>query len=377
VVKGNFTLGKVFGIRLQIHYTWFVIFVLVTYSLILYPSEFFHPLHTRIVLGILASILFFASIIAHELAHSIVAVRNQIPVQQITLFVFGGVSYITREVTRPKVEIAITIVGPLTSLAISGVFYGMHFLLWEGDQSLAANLMYWLGTANLILALFNLIPGFPLDGGRILRALIWHKTQDYYGATRITTRIGQGIAYVFIATGIVVVCVFHLWLNGLWLIFIGWFLHDAARAGYYQLLLRRCLHGIRASQITEYDCSFITPDLSVMDLMQQYVLTQGQVCFFVSEGDQVKGMVTLEQIRKVPRQRWTATAVKDIMIPEKALRTVQVQQQVSDILQMMNEKGTEYIAVKEGEKFVGIISRDNLHRFVRIQAEFGVASKNG
>jgi len=174
-MRGNISLGKVIGIPLRLHYTWFIIFVLLTFSLVFYPlgGPPYPPIEQRIILGVLTSLFFFASIITHELAHSILAIRNNIPVKDITLFVFGGVSQITKEATHPKAELSIAIVGPLTSLVLAGIFYGLHLLLAGTQQILAASLMQWLARINVILAVFNLIPGFPLDGGRILRALVW------------------------------------------------------------------------------------------------------------------------------------------------------------------------------------------------------------
>ena len=239
-MRGSISLGKIFGIPLRLHYTWFIIFALVTASLVLYfPGDYpagHYPIEQRIILGILTSALFFASIVAHELAHSILAIRNNIPVKEITLFVFGGVSQITKEATQPKTELLIAIVGPLASLAVGGIFYVLHLLAGE---SLLANFMWWLAIINVILAVFNLIPGFPLDGGRVFRAIVWQRTHNYHKATSIATKVGRGIAYSFIVGGITIIFVYHSWFNGLWLIFIGWFLHDAARASYQQVLQGR------------------------------------------------------------------------------------------------------------------------------------------
>lgn len=372
MIRGNINLGKVLGIPLRLHYTWFVIFVLVTYSLVLYASEPVYPMRERVVLGILASILFFASIIAHELAHSLVAVRNNIPVREITLFVFGGVSHITKEVTRPKVELLIAVTGPLTSFVLSGIFYGLHLALLESQQSLAASLMQWLAIINLILALFNLIPGFPLDGGRVFRALVWQKTKDYFRATRIAVKVGQGIAYGFIVAGFIIIFSIHLWLNGLWLIFVGWFLQDAARASYYQILLRNSLTGITARQVADYGCPTVPPQLNLLDLVEQYVLPKGQDCFLVTEEIWVQGMVTLQQIKKVPRDRWAVTSARDVMLPVDKLKVVQADQEVSSILPEMSARNAEHMAVAEGGRIVGVIDRDKLVRFLRIRADFGM-----
>ena len=376
-MRGNISLGRVFGIPLRLHYTWFIIFALVTYSLVLYPlvEPPYPPIEQRIILGILTSLLFFASILTHELAHSLLAIRNNIPVKEITLFVFGGVSQITKEATRPRVELLIAIVGPLTSLALAGIFYGLHLLLAGTQQILAASLMQWLALINAILAVFNLIPGFPLDGGRIFRALVWQRTHDYHRATRIATKVGQGIAYALMAVGIASFFAPLLsWFNGLLLIFIGWFLRDAARASYQQVLLRDALIGITARQVTDYGCPLIPPHLNLMELAQQYILPTGRSCFLISWGTELEGMVTLQQIKKVPRTRWAITSVQDIMTPASKLKVAYADQDVLSVLQEMNGESANHIPVIEAGKVIGIINREDIARFLRTRADFGIRS---
>jgi len=375
-MRGNISLGRVFGIPLRLHYTWFIIFALVTYSLVLYPLEHPYPIEQRIILGILTSLLFFASILTHELAHSILAIRNNIPVKEITLFVFGGVSQITKEATHPRAELLIAIVGPLTSLALAGIFYGLHLLLAGTQQILAASLMQWLALINVILAVFNLIPGFPLDGGRIFRALVWQRTHDYHRATRIATKVGQGIAYAFIAGGLALIIFAPrlLWFNGLWFILIGWFLRDAARASYQQVLLRDALIGITARQVTDYDCPLIPPHLNLMELAQQYILPTGRSCFLISWGTELEGMVTMQQIKKVPRTRWAITSVQDIMTPASKLKVAYADQDVLSVLQEMNGENANHIPVIEAGKVIGIINREDIARLLRTRADFGIRS---
>ena len=376
-MRGNISLGRVFGIPLRLHYTWFIIFALVTFSLVLYPlvEPPYPPLEQRIILGIITSLLFFASIITHELAHSILAIRNNIPVKEITLFVFGGVSQITKEATHPRIELLVAIVGPLTSLALAGIFYGVYILLAGAQQSLAASLMQWLAMINVILAVFNLIPGFPLDGGRIFRAIVWQRTHEYHRATRIATRVGQVIAYAFMAGGIVLILIVpQYWFTGLWLTFIGWFLRDAARTSYQQVLLRDALVGITARQVTDYGCPLIHPDLNLMELVQQHVLPTGRDCFLISWGAELEGMVTLQQIKKVPRDRWAITPVQDIMTPSSKLKVAYADHDILSVLQEMNGENANHIPVMEAGKVIGVINRENIARFLRTRADFGTSS---
>jgi len=377
-MRGNISLGRVFGIPLRLHYTWFVIFALVTVSLVVNPlvEPPYPPIAQRIILGILTSLLFFASIVTHELAHSILAIRNNIPVKEITLFVFGGVSQITKEATHPRAELSIAVVGPLTSLALAGIFYALHLLLASANQVLAASLMQWLALINVLLAVFNLIPGFPLDGGRIFRAFVWHKTHDYHRATRVASRVGRGIAYAFITGGIVLIFVLQRWFDGMWLILIGWFLNDAARASYQQVLLRDALVGITARQVTDYASPLIPPHTNLMELVEQYVLPTGRSCFLISWGVDLEGMVTLQRIKKIPRTRWATTTAQDIMTPASKLKVAHADQDLLGVLQEMNGESANHIPVMEAGQVIGIINREDVARFLRTRAEFGTGPKS-
>jgi Zn-dependent protease/predicted transcriptional regulator len=370
-MRGQISLGKVFGIPLRLHYTWFIIFALVTYSLVRYAVAQTYPIEQGIILGIFTSALFFASIITHELAHSIVAIRNNIPVREITLFVFGGVSQITREAGSSRAESAVAIVGPLTSLGLAGAFYGVHLILAAGQQTLAAYLMQWLALINVLLAVFNLIPAFPLDGGRILRAVLWHRMHDYSRATRIAARTGQVIALLFIAGGIaLMVFARAYWFSGLWFILIGWFLHDAARASHRQALFRDSIKGMTVQQVTDYGCPSVEPDTSIADLIQKHIMPTGRRCMLVTRGGIPEGMVTLEQLKKTSRELWPHTTVSDIMMPIGKLKTAHVDQDVLGVLQDMIEASVDHLPVSDGGRVVGVIHRDELVRYVRTRAEF-------
>lgn len=229
----TFNLGKLFGIQFRLHFTWFIIFFLVT-GLLVYPNytQWFYW-----VAGIITSLLFFASVIAHELAHSLVGRANGIPISSITLFIFGGVAHMTREATRPGAELKMAIAGPVCSLAIGG-FFGLFLFIPRMPEPIAM-MIFWLALMNGILAAFNLIPGFPLDGGRIFRSVLWSVTGSYNRSSRIATRVGQGFGYLLILAGIVIMFLrpFNMtWFDGIWIAFVGWFLESAASASYRQVL---------------------------------------------------------------------------------------------------------------------------------------------
>lgn len=368
-MRNSIGLGKIFGIPLRLHYTWFIIFILLTVSLVVYfPGDY--PMEQRILSGILTSVLFFASIIAHELAHCALAIHNNIPVKEITLFVFGGVSQITKEASRPRTEFLIAVVGPLASLAIGGIFYGLHLLL-EAHPLLAA-FMWWLAIINVILAVFNLVPGFPLDGGRMFRAIVWHRTHNYQKATSIATKVGRGIAYLFIAGGIFIIFAYQSWLNGLWFIFIGWFLHDAARASYRQVLLRGSLAGITVRHVMDYGCPLVGLDFNLKDLAQQYILPTGRTCFSVTREAVLEGMITLQQIKKIPKAKWDSTLVQDVMTPASKLKIAYPDQDILTLFQEMNEETANHIPVIERGKVIGMLNREDIDRFLRTRASLGM-----
>jgi Zn-dependent protease len=252
-----FNLGKLFGIQFRLHFSWFIIFVLVT-VLLVYPdySEWLYW-----IIGIVTSLLFFASVVAHELAHSLVGRANGIPIQSITLFIFGGVAQMTREATRPDAELKMAAAGPTCSLVISGLF-GLLWLIPVIPEPIAI-MISWLAIMNGVLAAFNLIPGFPLDGGRVFRSLLWHFTGNYSHSTRIATRVGQGIGYSFILGGISIIFLhpFGLsWFDGIWIAFIGWFLGSAALASYRQIQRQEVLPGFTTSEVIPPDYPAVPPD---------------------------------------------------------------------------------------------------------------------
>ncbi len=258
----TFNLGKLFGIEFRLHFTWFLIFIFVTVSLV-YPnySQWFYW-----VIGIITSLLFFASVVAHELAHSLVGRANGIPIESITLFIFGGVAQMTKEATHPRAELRMAAAGPICSLVIGGLFGLLWWLFMPYITEPVATIILWLAVMNGILAAFNLIPGFPLDGGRVFRSLLWRFTGSYSRSTRIATRVGQGVGYLFIVGGISILFLhpFGLsWFDGVWIVFIGWFLESAASASYRQIRWQEALHGVTVSEATPPDYPVAPPDITV------------------------------------------------------------------------------------------------------------------
>ncbi len=323
MVKGSFTLGRVAGISINIHISWLIIFVLVTWSLAVsyFPQQYpdwSAPLYWS--LGVSASLLFFASVLLHELAHSLVARSRGIPVRAITLFIFGGVSEIAQEPTTPGTELLMALVGPVTSFLLAG-FFGFLWLLARSIDSPLSALNLYLASINGILGGFNLIPGFPLDGGRVLRAILWGITGSLERATRYASLVGQGIAYLFILLGIWQVVTGN-WINGLWIAFIGWFLDNAAQTSYRQVAMKRMLSGHTVGEAMNRDCYAIAPTVTLERFIHEHILGTGRRCFPVVEGGEVIGLLTLHNVKEVPRERWAAVMAREVMTPLDQLRSV-------------------------------------------------------
>jgi Zn-dependent protease/predicted transcriptional regulator len=372
-----FNLGRIFGIPFRLHFTWFIIFVLVTVSLswqvfpTLYP-DWAGP--TYWVIGIVTSLLSFGSVVAHELAHSLVARFYGIPVRSITLFIFGGVAQITREAARPGAEFRMAAAGPVCSLVLGGLFALLWLLTQDIIEPVAA-LAFWLAQINVVLAIFNLIPGFPLDGGRVFRSLIWRLTGKYSPATRIAVRVGQGVGYMFILVGILIILLrpFDLdWFSGLWLAFIGWFLEDAASASYRQVQWREGLRGFNASQVMTSVYPVVPPNITLSQLVYGYFFAGGHGFFMVTDEDKLVGVLTLDNIKAVPQQSWAVTQIKEVMTPLDKFNVAEPDKDALDILEQMESADVNYMPVVSGDRVIGLISRDNLTRFLHIRSELKV-----
>jgi len=377
MLRGGIPIGKAFGISLRLHYSWFFIFALVTWALAgsYFPSTYpTWSLSVRIAAGLITSVLFFGSVLAHELMHSIVSQRQGVPVQSITLFFLGGVSQITSEPKQPKDEFRMAIIGPLSSLVIGGIFFGIYFGLRHVDtfavQFITA-IAFWLGYINVFLGVFNLIPGFPLDGGRVLRSLIWWRSGNLKSATRIASTIGRAVGFILIFGGIWFIFTGN-WINGILLALIGWFLESAAVGSYQQLLMQEMLKGHVASEVMSRDCAVIPPDTTIDQLVHGNVLASGRRCFPVVSDSQIMGMVTLHNIKAVPREQWSTETVKEAMIPFDKLKWVRPDEELSSVLRILTEDNINQVPVVQDSEIVGMVSRENLLNFVNIRSRLGV-----
>jgi Zn-dependent protease/predicted transcriptional regulator len=372
--RGGIPIGKAFGISLRLHYSWFLIFALVTWALagVYFPAT--HPtwsLALKIGAGLITSILFFGSVLFHELMHSIVALREGIQIQAITLFFLGGVSQMTGEPKTAGDEFRMAAAGPFSSLVLGAVFLGVYYLLnsyTSETAQIVAAISQYLGIINILLGVFNLIPGFPLDGGRVLRSLIWWRSRNLQNATRIASNIGRAIGFFFIIGGIFLAFTGNFF-NGIWLVLIGWFLETAASSSYKQLMLQEMLKGHTASEVMSRDCTVVPPDITIERLVNEHILSSGRRCFPVVSGDQTEGLVTLSSIKSVPSDARGRTLVRDAMTPLSQVKAVSPNEDLANILQILSENDINQVPVVWENKVVGIVARDNLINFINTRQE--------
>lgn len=361
--------GKILGIPVGVNYSWFIIFILITLSLTT-QFRYLHPDWTyaeHLTVGIATSLLFFLSVLLHELGHSVMALNYQLPVKSITLFVFGGVAQIGREPEKPMHEFVIAIAGPVVSFVLGILFFALMWIA-RGTMEGVSALGEWLGNINLILALFNLIPGFPLDGGRVLRAIVWRITNSYERATTIAAGSGQFFAYAFIAFGVWQALTGNFF-GGLWIGFIGWFLLSAAQSSTAQLHFRTALKGVTAGDVMLQECSRLAGNTSVADLVEHHMLKTGMRCTMVMDGDRFSGLVTLHEVKQVPKEEWPITPLKTIMVPEERLSEVTPDTPIDTVLQKMNEENISQMPVVQNGRLLGVIGRDRLLALVQTHLE--------
>jgi Zn-dependent protease len=383
----GFSLGKIAGIHIRIDWSWLAIFALVTWSL---GSSFsqMHPAWSAAIgwgLALAGALLFFLSVLAHELAHSIVARSRGVPVNNITLFLFGGVSNIQQEPATPLSELLITIVGPLTSFIL-----GVVFLSLGAGRDVLANiarpmsalsqlspvgtLFLWLGSVNLALAIFNMIPGFPLDGGRILRSIFWAASGNLTAATRWAARIGQVVAWLFMLAGAMMVFGTRLPLlgsgmfNGLWTIFIGWFLQSAAAQSYHQVSLQNILQDVRVKSLMNPQVPSAPAGITVESLVGEHIMQTDNRAFIVFDEGRMVGMVTIDDVRKLSPQERETTTVRDIMIPSEKLVVVAPEEKATDALNRLQNQDIRQLPVVAGNQIVGMVRRRDIAHWLELQS---------
>jgi Zn-dependent protease/CBS domain-containing protein len=368
--KSAISLGRIFGIPIGLDYSWFLIFVLLTWSLAssYYPAEFGGwPVALYWVTGAATALLMFASVVLHELGHSLVALRYKIPVLNITLFIFGGVAQIGAEPPSAVAEFWIALAGPLVSFALALLFTMLQPLVKAAAPLLA--LAQYLAYINGTLGLFNLIPGFPLDGGRVFRAIIWGASHSLHRATIVAANVGRFIAYLFILFGVWQMFTGNF-ANGLWIAFIGWFLESAAASQVRQQTVRDLLANHTVADAMRRDYTVVSPDTTLEQLVDEHILGSGRRSLVVLQEGKVAGLLTLTDIKKVPRSDWPSTTAGQVMVPAEQVKRIRPDGQLVDALAEMDRDGVNQLPVMVNDQIHGMLSRDDVISLLRTLNEF-------
>ena len=375
-MDGTIKIARVFGFEINVHWSWFFIFFLVTATFATSVLEDFFPEWTnsrRWVVGGFIALIFFISILLHEMSHSVVARRYGIPVDSITLFVFGGVSNLTKEPDNARQEFWIAIVGPLMSFAIAGLFGAGYFAL-DGVEEGVAAVCRNLAFINLAIGIFNLVPGFPLDGGRVLRSVFWARKRNILDATRLSSMIGQIVAYVIMGAGVVLFLAGDL-VTGIWFFLIGNFLRNASAASYQQLFMDRVIKGVPASAVAREDFVPVSPEITLSQLVEEHVLGGRGRAFPVMAGEELLGLVTLTDLNKVPRDQWPATTVYRAMTPFNRLKTAKAGDELMQVLQDMTTGDVNQIPLVDGRLLRGLIHRADVLRYIQVRQEIDAGGR--
>jgi Zn-dependent protease/predicted transcriptional regulator len=388
-MKSSFRLGRIAGIEIGIHYTWLLAFALFAWSL----AESFFPEASQgynrgayWIVGIVVTLFLFLSVLLHELAHSLVAQARGIPVRSITLFIFGGVSNLEEEAERPAAEFAMAIVGPLTSLILAFIFWVIFqamqpavslasFFRWGGwlpQESIVAASLFYLALINTLLAAFNILPGFPLDGGRVLRSILWGTMGDMVRATNIAATVGRLFGWGFIALGVY----WFLggeWLGGLWIAFIGWFLSSAADASRREITLKEHLAGIRVKDVVYAGQEGISPKTTVADVVHGIFQQRFRRAVPVCQDNRPVGIITITDVKGLPQEKWAETPVEQIMT-RGPLYSVTPEDDLNVAMKLITQHDLNQVLVLSQGQCVGLLSRADIIRYLQLSQELRMKS---
>ena len=373
-MPGSFYVGRLLGIPLLINVSWFVVFAIVTLSLVAgqLPGRYPHWSNaTYVAVGLSTSLLFFGSVIVHELAHSVVARRIDIPVKSITLFIFGGMAQITRDARRPSGELAMAAAGPIASFALAALFAVLWVATRRVHEPLTA-LSGWLALVNLSLGVFNLLPGFPMDGGRILRSLLWWATGSFQKATRIAVGVGYAISYLIIGGAIAIIFTNPSnFLSALWLIVIGWFLRQAASSSLRQSQVRAALEDYQVRDLMSINFPAIPPSTTLLEMTNLHAMGGLRQWFLVVQHGVLQGLVSLSDLHKANEPLWGTTSVTAVMTPLAELIHVEPQVAALEALELMEDKDIHHLPVVESGVLQGVLTHDGLARAAQMRRRLG------
>jgi Zn-dependent protease len=390
-MRGSWRIGRIAGIEVGIHYTWLLALFIFTWLLGQGFSTTYPGWYTYFywIAGFLATFTLFLSVLVHELAHSLVARSRGLAVSSITLFILGGVSNLAQEPENPGVEFYMAIVGPLTSLVLGFIFWVIWYFITKtwvlpifsvnipaNKQSLGLAVTGFLAYTNIALAIFNLLPGFPLDGGRVFRSILWRATGNLYRATNIASVIGRVFGWGFIALGVVLAIFTQFgFLNGLWFVFLGWFLNSAADNSSLEVTLKEHLSGVPVEQIMEKDIESVRPDTTIDYLVQTIFVQKRKRAVPVAEGDNLVGVVTISDIKALPQEKWTLTPVLQVMHREP-IHTVKPEDDLNTAMKLMAQYDLNQIPVLNQGKLVGMLTRADVINYLQLSQELHIKGKH-
>lgn len=373
-MSGGIGVGRIFGVRITVHPSWILIFLFVVIWLgsVGGPTaDSAIPASLRWIAAPLVAITFFASVLSHELAHALVARRRGVPVEEVMLFIFGGAARLDQDAPTPRTEAIITIAGPVSSLVLGLLLLGAGTALGGMEGVLAAvvvEVCLWLGAINLFLAAFNMIPGFPMDGGRLLRAIIWARTRDFVRATRLATRVGRVFAYLLIGGGVLIAIAAGSVVLGIWTAVIGWFLHQTAEATYRRVELASLVEGVAVQDVMDREIPVVHPNLTLDTFVDQYVARGGSGLYPVTAAGTLVGTIDLRQVRRVARSSWPTTRVHEVMSRGDSLWTLTERQPVMDAVgrfQQSDALAIPVVDLSDTQRLTGLVTRDGLIRALR------------
>ena len=368
----SLNIGEIFGVKIKIHYTWLIIFFLISWSLAIgYVPLQFPGLSevTYWIIGIISAISLFVSVLVHELAHSYVALKQGIAVPSITLFFFGGVSQIAEEPKSPNQEAKIAAVGPLSSFAISALFVLLWFVAVTLDLGpfIIAPFSY-IALINALLGGFNFLPAFPLDGGRVLRAVLWKWKNNLLAATKASIKISEAIAYIMIGTGFFMTFVYSLF-TGLWIVFIGWFLKSGSEASLKQTIISQALSDVKVKEIMNSKVVSISPTLTIADAVEQYFSKYTHRGFPVTKDGMIQGIITFEDLKNFMEDESQSTLVGDVMTPKDKMILVSPDEPAVEAILKFSKNDIGRLPVLSGDRLVGIITRSDLMKAIRTRIQ--------
>jgi len=381
-LRGSFRIGKIAGIELGIHYSWIFAFIIFAFlfARMTFPAAYPEwDLATYWIVGFVVTVFLFLSVLVHEYCHSLVARKMGMKVDSIVLFIFGGVSNLESEPETPKIEFLMSGAGPASSLVLSGIFWGVSYLLSLNtaiSEPVIAAIGY-IGWINLILAIFNIIPGFPLDGGRVLRSIIWGATNNLQKATLIAGNVGRAFGWAMILFGVANFFGFSIggfqgsFVNGIWFVFIGWFLTSAADNAIKEQTFQQQLTGVRVKDVMDHNPECVNPAASIENIVHESFIQRGRRALPVCRDNTLLGIITLADVKRVPQDQWINTPVQEVMTRVPVL-TVSEDSDLTDALKILAKNELNQIPVVDDGHIVGLLSRSDVLRYLQTRQELGI-----